>query len=231
MNPQTIGRATGVLFLITYITSIPAFFILYAPVRLDPNYIVGAGADTSVTFGAFLELLLIIANIASAVVPFAILRRQNEILARGFITARIVESVFIAVGLLSLLTLVTLRQEAAGADPGSLVLVGQSLAALHAWTFLLGPGIVVGIGNGLILGYLMYTSRLIPRYLAVLGLIAGPVLIAAGVAVMFGVIEAQGVVQTIGSIPEFIWELALGIWLTERGFNPSAAARLQNVSQ
>jgi hypothetical protein len=231
VNPQTIGRATGVLFLITYITSIPAFFILYAPVRLDPNYIVGAGADTSVTFGAFLELLLIIANIASAVVPFAILRRQNEILARGFITARIVESVFIAVGLLSLLTLVTLRQEAAGADPGSLVLVGQSLVALHGWTFLLGPGIVVGIGNGLILGYLMYTSRLIPRYLAVLGLIAGPVLIAAGVAVMFGVIEQGGGVQSIASIPEFIYELALGIWLTVKGFNPSAAARLQNVSQ
>ena len=231
MNPQTIGRATGVLFLITYITSIPAFFILYPPVLADPDYIVGAGADTSVILGAFLELLLIIANIATAVVPFAILRRQNEILARGFITARIVESVFIAVGLLSLLTLVTLRQEAAGADPGSLVLVGSALVALHDWTFLLGPGFIVGVGNGLILGYLMYTSRLIPRYLAVLGLIAGPLLIAVGVAVMFGVIEEQGVVQTIGSIPEFIWELALGIWLTVKGFNTSAAARLQNVSQ
>ena len=231
MNPQTIGRATGVLFLITYITSIPAFFILYAPVLADPNYIVGASADTSVILGAFLELLLIIANIATAVVPFAILSRQNGILTLGFLTARIVESVFIAVGLLSLLTVVTLRQEAAGADPGSLVLVGQSLVALHDWTFLLGPGFMVGVGNGLILGYLMYTSRLIPRYLAVLGLIAGPLLIAAGVAVMFGVIEAGGVVQSVASIPEFIWELALGIWLTVKGFNPSAVARLQNVSQ
>jgi hypothetical protein len=231
VNPQTIGRATGVLFLITYITSIPAFFILYAPVRLDPDYIVGAGADTSVTFGAFLELLLIIANIASAVVPFAILSRQNGILALGFVTARVIESVFIAVGLLSLLTVVTLRQEAAGADPGSLVLVGQSLVALHGWTFLLGPGIVVGIGNGLILGYLMYTSRLIPRYLAVLGLIAGPLLIASGTAMLFGVFELGSVLQGIMSIPEFIYELALGIWLTVRGFNPSAVARLQNVSQ
>jgi uncharacterized protein DUF4386 len=231
VNPQTIGRATGVLFLITYITSIPAFFILYAPVRLDPNYIVGAGADTSVILGAFLELLLIIANIASAVVPFAILSRQNGILALGFVTARVIESVFIAVGLLSLLTVVTLRQEAAGADPGSLVLVGQSLVALHGWTFVLGPGFVVGIGNGLILGYLMYTSRLIPRYLAVLGLIAGPLLIASGVAMLFGVFELGSVLQGIMSIPEFIYELALGIWLTVRGFNPSAVARLQNVSQ
>jgi len=219
------------LFLITYITSIPAFFILYPPVLADPDYIVGAGADTSVILGAFLELLLIIANIATAVVPFAILSRQNGILTLGFLTARIVESVFIAVGLLSLLTVVTLRQEAAGADPGSLVLVGQSLVALHDWTFLLGPGFIVGVGNGLILGYLMYRSRLVPRGLAVLGLIGGPLLIASGVAIMFGVIEAGGVVQSIATIPEFIWELALGIWLTVKGFNPSAVARLQNVSQ
>ncbi len=232
MNPQTIARVFGVLFLITFITSIPAYFF-YAPVLDDPDYIVGAaGADTSVSFGAFLELLLIIANIGTAVVLFPLLRRQNEILILGYVTARIVECVFIAVGILSLLTVVALRQEAAGADPGSLVLVGSALVALHdPGSFLLGAGFFVGVGNGLILGYLMYTSRLIPRYLAVLGLIAGPLLIVSGVAVMFGVIEAQGVVQTIGSIPEFIWELALGIWLTVRGFNPSAVARLQNVSQ
>jgi hypothetical protein len=135
------------------------------------------------------------------------------------------------VGILSLLTVVALRQEAAGADPGSLVLVGQSLVALHdPGSFLLGAGFFVGVGNGLILGYLMYTSRLIPRYLAVLGLIAGPVLIVSGVA-LFGVFEAGSVWQGIATTPEFIWELALGIWLTVRGFNPSAVARLQNVSQ
>jgi len=231
MNPQTIARVTGILFLITYITSIPAFFILYAPVLGDPGYIVGAGADTSVTLGAFLELILIIANIGTAVVPFTILRRQSEILALGYVTSRIVECVFIAVGLLSLLTVVTLRQEAAGADEASLVAVGQSLVALHDWTFLLGPGFVVGIGNGLILGYLMYTSRLMPRGLAVLGLIGGPLLTASGVAIMFGVFEAGSVLQAIATIPEFIWELSLGIWLTVKGFNTSAVARLQNVSQ
>ena len=164
MNPQTIARVFGVLYLITFITSIPAVFIFYAPVRTDPRYIVGAGADTSVALGAFLELLLIIANIGTAVVPFPILRRQNEILALGYVTARIVECTFIAIGLLSLLTVVTLRQEAtAGADAASLVLVGKSLVALHDWTFLLGPGFVVGIGNGLMLGFLMYRSALVPR--------------------------------------------------------------------
>jgi Domain of unknown function (DUF4386) len=172
------------------------------------------------------ELILIIANIATAVVPFPILRRQNEILALGYVTARIVECVFIAVGLLSLLTVVTLRQVAAGADAGSLVTVGQSLVALHDWTFVLGPGFVVGVGNGLMLGYLMYTSRLMPRGLAVLGLIGGPLVIASGVAVIFGVIEAGSVWQAIATIPEFFWELSLGIWLTVKGFNPSAVASL-----
>jgi hypothetical protein len=223
MNPQTIARVFGVLFLITFITAIPAYFF-YVPVLDDPRYIVGAGADSRVSFGAFLELLLIIANIGTAVVLFPILRRQNEILALGYVTARIVECVFIAVGILSLLTVVTLRQEAAaGADGGSLVAVGESLVALHEWTRQLGPGFVVGLGNGLILGYLMYTSRLVPRG------IGGPLIIVSGVAVLLGVLEEGGVWQ-VGVIPEFFWELLLGIWPIVRGFNPSAIARLEHES-
>ena len=231
MNPQKIARAFGVLYLITFVTSIPAFFF-YAPVLDDPRYILGGGGgDTSVAFGALLELLLIIANIATAVVPYPILRRQNEILALGYVSARIVECTFIAVGILSLLTLVTLRQEAAeGADAASLLTAGKALVALHDWTFLLGPGFVVGLGNGLILGYLMYTSRLVPRGMAVLGLVGGPLIIASGVGVLLGVIEAGGVVQGIATIPEFFWELSLGIWPIVRGFNPSAIARLEHES-
>jgi hypothetical protein len=230
---RKIALVTGVLFVITFITSIPPFVFLYVPVVDDPRYIVGAGADTRVSLGAFLELLLIIANIATAVVLYPILKRQNEILALGYVTARIVECVFIAVGILSLLTVVTLRQEAAtGADAASLVAVGESLVALHDWTFRLGPGFFVGVGNGLILGYLMYRSRLVPRGMAMLGLIGGPLIIASGLGVLFGVIEAGGVVQLIATIPEFFWELfVLGIWLIVRGFNPSAIARLQHESQ
>ena len=126
----------------------------------------------------------------------------------------------------------TLRQEAAaGADATSLLTVGKSLVALHDWTFLLGPGFVVGIGNGLILGYLMYTSALVPRGFALLGLIAGPLIIVTGVGVMFGVIKAQGVVQSLATIPEFLWELSLGIWPIVRGFNRSAIARLEHASR
>ena len=113
-----------------------------------------------------------------------------------------------------------------GADAGSLLAVGQSLVALHHWTFLLGPGFVVGIGNGLILGYLMYRSGLVPRGLAVLGLIAGPVLLARFVGILFGVFEPLGVLGGIMVVPEFIWELALAIWLIVKGFNPAAVASL-----
>ena len=219
------------MFLITFVTSIPAYFF-YVPVLDDPRYIVGAGADTRVSFGAFLELILIIANIGTAVVLYPIVRRQNEILALGYVSARIVECVFIAVGILSLLTVVTLRQEAAaaGADGASLVTAGESLVALHEWTRQLGPGFVVGIGNGLILGYLMYTSRLVPRGMAVLGLIGGPLIIVTGVGVLLGVLEEGGVWQ-VGVIPEFLWELLLGIWPIVRGFDPSAIARLGHASQ
>jgi hypothetical protein len=228
MNPQKIARVTGVLFVITFITSIPAALVLYVPVLSNPDYIAGAGgADNGVFLGASLELILIIANIGTAVALFPILKRVNESLALGYVTARVVECAFIAVGILSLLTLVTLRQEAAaGADAGSLLTVGKSLVALHDWTFLLGPGFVVGIGNGLLLGYLMYRSGLVPRRMAMLGLVAGPVLCASGIAILFGVFEAGSVWQIIATIPEFVWELSLGIWLIVKGFNPSALAAL-----
>ncbi|HEX7169723.1 MAG TPA: DUF4386 domain-containing protein [Rubrobacter sp.] len=223
MNPQKIARVTGALFLITFITAIPAYF-LYVPVLDDPRYIVGGGADGSVSLGAFLELLLIIANIGTAVVLYPVVKRVNEILALGYVTARIVECTFIAIGILSLLTVVTLRQgAAAGEDAASLITVGKALVALHEWTRLLGPGFVVGVGNGLMLGYLMYSSRLMPRGMAMLGLIGGPLIIASGVGVLLGIIEAGSVWQGIATIPEFFWELSIGIWLTIRGFNPSAA--------
>jgi hypothetical protein len=165
-------------------------------------------------------------------VLFPILRRVSEILALGYVTARVVECTFIAVGILSLLTVVTLRQEAAaGADAASLVTAGKTLVALHDWTFLLGPGFVVGVGNGLILGYLMYSSRLVPRAMAVLGLIGGPLVMASGIAVILGVIEIGSAWQTLPAAPEFLWELSLAIWLMVKGFNPSAIARLEHESQ
>ena len=148
----------GVLFLITFVVSIAAL-VLYAPVLHPATYITGAGADTRVRLGAVCELILIVANIGSAVVLFPILKRQNETLALGYVTARIAESAFIAIGIVSLLAVVSLGHNPAGADAGSLVPTAKALVAVRNWTFVLGPGFVVGIGNGLILGYLMYQSR------------------------------------------------------------------------
>ena len=244
MNPQTIARVTGVLFIITIIASIPAAFVFYAPVLDDPNYILGAGAgaDPSVSLGALLEFITCIANIGTAVVLFPIVRRQNEVLALGYVTSRVFESTFIMVGVFSLLTVVSLRsgfdpatplQDLAGtadADAAVLVTADKLLVALHDWTFLFGPGILAGVGNGMLLGYLMYRSGLVPRGMAVLGLIGGPVLVAAAVAILFGVIEAGSVWQIIATLPEALWELSLGIWLIVKGFNPSAVTSLMRNS-
>jgi hypothetical protein len=224
MNPRKTALITGLLFIITFVTSIPAALALYTPVLDHPNYIVGAGADNRIALGALLEMILIIANIGTALALFPILKRQSEGLALGYVTARLVESGFIAVGILSLLAVVTLRQDVGGtgaADAGSLILVGRSLVAIHDWTFLLGPGWVVGVGNGLLLGYLMYRSGLVPRGMAMLGLIGGPLIIASGTGVLFDVFEPGSAPQVIATAPEFFWELSLGIYLIVKGFKPS----------
>ena len=208
----------GVLFLITFVAAI-AGVLLYAPVLHPAKYIVGAGADTRVRLGAFCELILIFANIGTAVVLFPILKRQNESLALGYVAARLVECTFIAIGIVSYLAVVTLRQKGGGADAGSLVTVGRSLVAVRNWTFVLGPGFVVGVGNGLILGYLMYLSGLVPRGMTWLGLIGGPLVCISGLAVVFDVIGRGSAAQGIATIPEFLWELSLGVYLTVKGFN------------
>jgi Domain of unknown function (DUF4386) len=216
-SDQRAARITGVLFLITFVTSIPAL-ALYQPVLDDPaGYIAGAGEDNQIYLGVLLELLLIIANVGTAVVLFPILRRQNEILSLGYVTARVVECVFIAAGILCVLGIVSLRQD----DPDASALA-VSLAAIKEWTFLLGPGFIVGWGNGLILGYLMYRSGLVPRAMAWLGLIGGPVIVASGIGVLFDAWDAGGTVQAIATIPEFLWELSLGIYLAVKGFRRDA---------
>jgi Domain of unknown function (DUF4386) len=210
------ARIAGVLFLITFITAILALW-LFQPVLDDPRgYIAGAGSDDRILLGAFMELLLIVANVGTAVVLFRVLRRQSETLALGYVTARLVECTFIAIGLFSVLAVVTLRQDASGAGA-----LAESLAAIKDWTFILGPGFIVGLGNGLILGYVMYRSGLVPRWMAVLGLVGGPLICLSGIAVLFDVIDQGGAGQGIATIPEFLWELSLGIWLTVKGFRLS----------
>ena len=217
---QRRARIFGVLFGLTFITAI-AGLILYNPVLGDADYILGDGAVTRVQLGALSEIFLVITNIGTAVVLWPIVRRQSETLALSYVASRVVESVIIAVGLISLLTVVTLREDfaGAGADAGSLTVAGESLVAIHDWTFLLGPGFCVGV-NGLLLGYLFYRSGLVPRRIAILGLIGGPMIFASAIAVLFGAYEQDGA-HFFFSIPEIAFEASITVYLIWKGFKPS----------
>ncbi len=209
---QRHARIFGVLFIITFVTSIGAL-ALFQSVLDDPaGYIAGGGKDSQVYLAAFLELLLIIANVGTAVVLYPIARRQNEALAIGYVAARIIECVFIAAGIIFVLGVVTLRQDSPDAAD-----LAVSLAALKDWTFLFGPGLMVPWGNGLILGYLMYKSGLVPRRMAWLGLIGGPLLLFGNLGVLFDWWDQTGAVSLL-VIPEFIWEAFLGIYCAVWGF-------------
>ena len=225
-DTQRLARLTGVMFLVTYATSIPPVLSHYVPALSDPAFILAGGFDQGISWGALLELLLTFSNIATALALYPVLRKRFQALSLGFVAARIMESVFIAMGIVALLALNTLRLNAGDADPGILLVVGQALVAVHEWTFRLGPGVVVGVGNGLILGYMMWKTRLIPRGLSVLGLIGGPALLMGGAGVLFGAIEIGSVIQGLATLPEFVWELVLGFWLLIKGFNPAAVAAL-----
>jgi hypothetical protein len=197
-------------------------------VRDNPGLITGTGADptASVALGAVLELFLIIANVGTAVVVYPILKRQSEIGAVGYVSARLVEGIFIAIGIISLLTFLLMRQQAtAGTDAA----LGEAFVAVYDRAFLVGPGFFAGLANGVILGYLMYRSGLVPRGMAMLGLIGGPLVMASGIAIMFDVIERGSTLQGIATIPEFFWELSLGIYCIVKGFRPSPILAMDGV--
>lgn len=214
----------GVLFVVTYITSIAAKVWLYPPLVDNADYIVGAGDDTKVLWGVVAEVVLIFANIGTAVALFPVVRRHFRGMALGFVAARVMESVFIAAGILSILTIVGMRQDFAGsggAESETLTTVGQAFTTLHEWTFILGPNLVVGVGNGLLLGYMMYRSGLVPRGMAMLGLVGGPLIVISGTAMVLGVVELDSATQLVLAIPEFFWELSFGVYLIVKGFKPS----------
>ncbi|MGW6376949.1 DUF4386 domain-containing protein [Rhodococcus sp. NPDC055112] len=208
--------AAGVLFLITEVSAI-AGLALYQPALSDPGYVGGAGADGRVLLGAFCELILIVAIIGTAVALYPVIRRQGEGLALGHVAGRFLEAAIIAVGIVSVLALVTLRQDgaASGADEGALVAVGQSLVAIHDWTFLLGPSVALGV-NSLLLAYLVYRSDLAPRPIALLGLVGGPLVTASAIAVLFGLYGPAA--HAISALPVFAWEVSFAVYLIAKGF-------------
>jgi hypothetical protein len=215
--------ATGTLYLITFAASIPAAFYFLSPVLDDPNYIIGAGADTRVIIGCLLDAVNALACIGTAVAVYPVVRRQNESLALGFVTTRMFEAAVIMIGVVSLLAVVTLRRDVAGtagADQASLVTTGQALVAIRDYTFQFGPNISAAL-NALLFGTLLYRSRLVPRVIPAMGLIAAPLLLAASVATILGLTEQGSVWYAPGGALIFVWELSVGIYLVVKGFKPS----------
>jgi hypothetical protein len=220
---RKIALVAGVFFVITFVVSIPAL-VLYEPLLKHSNYVLGAGADTRITFGALCEVFLVIANIGTAVTLYPVLRRQNEGVAIGYVASRVLESTIIAIGIISVLSVVTLRQDVAGTAGAhaSQLVAGKALVAIHDWTFLLGPAFCAGFGTGTLLGYLMYKSGLVPRGMALLGVIGGPLAFATAIAVMFGAFDQSSGASFLGTAGEIAWEASLGIYLIVKGFKPSA---------
>lgn len=212
-SDQRHARIFGILFIFTFLTSIPAYFLFQSAVEDPAGFVAGGGNSGQIYFGALLEFLLIIANVGTAVVLYPIVRRQNRALAIGYVAARTIECVFLATGIVFVLGIVSVGQDSPGA-----VEIAVSLGALKEWTFLFGPGLTVPFGNGLILGYLMYKSGLVPRRMAWFGLIGGPLLLIGSIGTLFGVWAAGNPIPGLLVAPEFLWEAFLGIYCAIWGF-------------
>jgi Domain of unknown function (DUF4386) len=215
MSPlRKTALVAGVLYLLTFV-SIPTL-ALYGSVH-DPNYVVGPGPDTAVLFGGVLEVIVALAGIGTAVVLYPVLKRQNQAAALGLVGSRVLEGAGILAGVACLLAIVGLRQ--AGAGPGALV-TGQTLAILYDRIFLLSQSFMP-IVNDLLLGYLLYKSRLVPRVLPSLAFIGAALLLVSDLAVLFGLVERVSALPAIAALPVALFEFSLGVYLTVKGFKPS----------
>ena len=214
-SSRKIALAAGVLYLLTFV-SIPTLAI-YGPVK-STNYILGAGPDTAVIIGGVLEIIVALAGIGTAVVLFPVLKKQSEGLALGLVASRVLEASTIFLGVAFLLSIVTLRQAGAGADA---LVTSHALVALYDRIFLLGQSFMPAV-NDLLLGFLLYKSRLVPRGLSLIGIVGGPVLLVGYIAVLFGLIGQHAPLAGLAALPVALFEFSLGVWLVAKGFNQSA---------
>ncbi|PRY69121.1 uncharacterized protein DUF4386 [Glaciihabitans tibetensis] len=207
----------GVLFLLTEVGAIVGR-LLYRPVLGNPAFVLESDPATSVYVGVLFEVVLIIAVVGTAVAAYPVLKRQNEALALAYVAARILEAAIVAVGTLSLLTVLMLRQQPGGSNDAARETVAGALLALQDGTLLFGPGFALGVGS-LLLASLMYGSRLVPRPLALLGLVGGAAITLSTVAVIFGLYGQFSTTGLLAALPVFAWELGLALWLIIRGFS------------
>jgi hypothetical protein len=206
--------AGGIFYLLTFV-SIPTL-ALYGSVR-GPNYVIGSGPDTSAMLGVFLEMVVALAGIGTAVALYPIVRRQGEARAVGFIASRTLEAATIYVGIVGIMSIVSLRRAGAG---GGAVVAAQALAAQYQWSFFFAQSFIPAV-NGVLLGTLLYQSRLVPRWLPTLGLTGAVLLVASWFAIFVGAVQAISPIAAIAALPIAVWELSLGVYLTFWGFRPS----------
>ena len=227
MNPtRKTALVAGIFYLITEVTAIGGM-LSYGPILTDPTFIVSAsGNETGVLIGAFLEVLLAIAVVGSAVALYPVIKTYGEGVALGYVAGRLIEAAIILVGVMSLLTILTLRH-GGGADTDAAVTVGRSLVALHDWTFLFGPKLALGV-NTVLLASLMFRSRLVPRPIAVLGLVGGSLVFVSGTAVLFGAYPDLSTLGVAAAMPVLAWELSLALWMIIKGFRTVTAAPLSS---
>ena len=209
----------GLFYLITFASSIPAVFLL-RPLLNDSHYIISSGADTQVVWGTILDLVNALTAVGSAVALYPVMKRQSQSMALGFVSTRMFEAAVIAIGVISLLTVVSLRHPGAtGAEAHSLVMTQSALVAAYNWVFLIGPNLMPAV-NGILLGTLMYKSGLVPKAIPVMGLVGGPLLLMVTIASMVGITH-HGSAWWIVAAPVVFWEFSLGCYLTFKGFKPS----------
>jgi len=206
--------AAGVFYLLTFV-SIPTLS-LYRSVR-GPNFVVGTGPDSPVLLGVLLEMIVALAGIGTAVALYPVVKRQGEARAVGFVASRTLEAATIYVGIVSLMSIVTLRQAGAGSTA---LVTAQGLAAQYQWTFLFAQSFIPAV-NGVLLGSLLYQSRLVPRWLPVLGFIGAALLVLCWLAVFLGSIPAISPIAALAALPIAVWEFSLGVYLTFWGFKAS----------
>jgi hypothetical protein len=213
----------GIAYIATFVFSIPVKFGFWADVLDKPDFVLGAGHAGAVPLGALFEVLTALGGVVSAVALYTVARRYSERAALGFVTTRVLEAGMIFVGVLSIMSVYVLRHDVAGtpgADAGALVTTGRALVAMHDWTFLLGPGVMAGL-NALLIGSVMYRSRLLPRWIPTLGLIGAPLLLASCAATLFGVWDQISGPAALLALPIAVWEFSFGVYMTVKGFKPT----------
>jgi hypothetical protein len=216
--------AGGILYLVTFLGSIPAA-ILVGPALNDPAYVLGAGADQQVGLGAILELVNVFGLIGCGIAFFSVVRKVHEGLAIGYLATRLFEGAIITVSVISLLSVITLRQQvAAGADGESLAPVAAALVAVRNWAIVIGSNMAPF--NALMLGTALYRARLVPRWMPALGLVGAPILISFVIGLILGVAQVGTVFHLVAVLPFCVGELVLGLWLTFKGFNENSPIAL-----